>query len=240
MDNNINNTITASEFVCIAVGVVINLDILSLPRYTASISWQDAWISTAIGGIYPLYLCILCYIVSKKHPNEDILSLSNKYFGKIPGNILNLIFSLQFIILTAFSCSGYASVNRVYSVPFLSKYKIILVTLGVSSYFALKKIKTIGKISSYVFFLTILLILLPLFNLNKGNITNLMPFMGSGYKKIFLGSIKTIYSYAGMEVIFLLYPFISNKNKTKFSILLSPLLIILIYTFIVFITLYIC
>lgn len=239
MDNNLNNSITPFEFISIIVGIVINVELLSLPVNTAKISLQDAWISTAVGGVYPIYICILCCFISKRHPNENILCLSTKYLGKILGTIFNILFLFHFLILITFSVSSYANICRVYSVPFLSRYTIIFITIGISIYWGLKKIKSIGKISTIVFFLTIILILFPLININKGSIINICPIMGSGYKKILLGSLKTIYPYLGIDIILLLYPLVTDKKKIVKSLLVSPVLLITFYTFIVFITIYI-
>ena len=43
--------------------------------------------------------------------------------------------------------------------------------------------------------------------------TNIYPVFGSGFSSIAKGSMKSVFAYAGAEIILLIYPFLKEKNK---------------------------
>ena len=89
--NKKNKQITSYQLFFILVGCVIGMSVTSLPADVVSIAKQDGWVSTIIGGIYPLYIVLIGGIIIRKYPDSNIMSLSKAYFGKIIGNILNLL-----------------------------------------------------------------------------------------------------------------------------------------------------
>ena len=60
-----------------------------------------------------------------------------------------------------------------------------------------------------------MLVLTLLTALQRGNYLNLFPVFGSGYKNILKASLESAYAYGGLEGIFLIYPFMRNKDKIK-------------------------
>ncbi len=76
--------------------------------------------------------------------------------------------------------------------------------------------KVIAKVNVVIFYLTAILFILPGFAIIKGSYLNLLPVFNSSLSDVVSGSFQSIYSYAGIEVVFLLYPFASDKKKTIF------------------------
>lgn len=233
-----NQILTPNQFVFTVLGSMLGIGILSLPNSLVKISQQDSWISPAIGAVYPLYISLMCIYISKKYPNNDILFLSKKYFGNFLGSALNLLFLVESILYIIAITSGYINMTRVFSTEFLSPQKLSIFIVAVCLYTAYKGITLIGKISEIIFYITLPFILLPLFSIQKSTILNLLPILGSGFSNVLKASIETAFSYAGIEVLFLIYPYINDKSKTKIASLKGVLLTILIYVWIVFITIY--
>ncbi len=96
MMNNKEDVLTESQLILMIMGGIIGVSVLSLPLAPIEVAKQDAWIATFLGMIYPIYVVFMTIYIRKKHPKEDILDLSRKIYGKILGNILNLIFLLFF------------------------------------------------------------------------------------------------------------------------------------------------
>ncbi|MBU3114241.1 GerAB/ArcD/ProY family transporter [Clostridium lacusfryxellense] len=95
--NKKNRLLTSVELFFILVGCIIGMSVTSLPANVVSIAKQDGWISTIIGAIYPLYIVLIGGIIIKKYPDSNIMNLSKAFFGKIVGNVLNLLFMFQFL-----------------------------------------------------------------------------------------------------------------------------------------------
>lgn len=230
--------LTPPQLIFILYGATIGVGILSFPKILVKITQQDAWISTILGGVYPLYLVLICIYISQKYPNHDILFLSKKYFGNFFGSIFNLLFLMPFLLISLGVTSGYANIIRVYSTEFLSPLKLIIIIAAVCSYTAYKGISLLGRICEIVSYITFPLLILPLFAVGKSSILNILPIFGSGFNNIFKGSVEQLYVYIGPELLFLIYPYINDKNKIKSSSLIGLFLTVLIYAWVVFITVY--
>jgi len=78
-----------------------------------------------------------------------------------------------------------------------------------------KGIKTLGRLNEVSFYLSICLIIIPAGILAYGSFLNLTPVFGSGLKNIVKGSKNTVFAYSGMEIIFLIYPFLQQVFFTR-------------------------
>jgi len=230
--------ITVSQFAFIIFGSIVGVGILSLPNGVVKVAHQDGWISTLLGGVYPLYVVMIARYISKKFPNDSILILSKKYFGKFIGSIFNLVFASYFIYTASMIASLYTNLMRNYILGFLTPFKIIAVLFICIMYAASRDLKVIGRISEISFYLTIALLLSPIVALRVSSISNICPVFGAGFSSIAKGSMESIFSYSGAEIIFIIYPFLKEKNKMLSSSLISIAMVIVLYVWSVYITTY--
>ena len=233
-----NNLLEDSECIAMVVGFVTSIGVLSLPNGVVQEAKQDGWIAVVVGGVYPLFLALLSIYYVKKHPNEDILVLSKKYLGVILGTICNILFLAQFIIYLIGIASGMSNVYICHATDFLTPIKIFIPAILVATYLALKEIKVLARINVIALYAVVMFVLTLLTALQRGNYLNLLPVFGYGYKNILKASLESAYAYGGLEGIFLIYPFMRNKDKIKSVMLKSTFLIIVFYTWITFICIY--
>jgi len=236
--NKKQNYLTVSQFALIIFGCIVGVGVLSLPNDVVKAAHQDGWISTLIGGIYPLYVVIIASYISKKFPNDNILILSKRYFGKIIGSIFNLIFATYFIFTASMIACYYSNLMRSYIMGFLTPFKLLAILFMCIIYAASRGLKVIGRISEISFYVTIILLLSPIIALRFPNMTNIYPVFGSGFSSIVKGAIKSSFAYTGAEIILLIYPFLKEKSKILTSSLISVTIVIAIYVWCVFITTY--
>lgn len=209
-----DNLLTTSQFTFTLKSIMVGIATLSIPNTIIRVSKQDGWISVLLGALYPLYLVILANFMSKNFPKDNIIVLSKKCFGNFIGSILNFIFISFFLFSLTLEFSGYSNVFRVYGVSFLKNYQVLLTALIPISFVAYKGIKTLGRLNEVGFYLTIALIVFPIGILAYGSFYNLMPVFGSGLNNVVKASKQTVVVYSGMEIIFLIYPFIQDRKKT--------------------------
>ena len=240
MDKAKKNLLEENEATALLVGFIIGTAILSLPNAVVQDAKQDGWIAVIIGGLHPLYIALLAIYYAKKHPNQDILVLSNIYLGRIFGTICNILFMVEFGIFTIEGIISVSNIFRVYATPFLTPIKIFIPTILLAIYLSDKGIKVLGKINKICLYLTVILTLVLLVSLKNGSYLNLFPIFGTGVKNIFSGSIESALAYGGMESIFLFYPFLKEKGKGKVKkITLKALFITMgIYTWVTFVCIY--
>ncbi|MBU3099084.1 MULTISPECIES: GerAB/ArcD/ProY family transporter [Clostridium] len=230
--------LTVSQFALIIFGSIVGVGVLSLPNGVVKAAHQDGWISTLIGGIYPLYVVSIANYISGKFHNDNILILSKKYFGEIIGSSFNLIFATYFIFITSMNACYYSNLMRNYMMGFLTPFKLIAILVICIIYAVSRGLKVIGRISEISFYVTIILLLSPIIALRSPNMTNIYPVFGSGFSSIAKGAIKSSFAYGGAEIILLIYPFLKEKKKILKSSLISVTIAIVIYVWCVFITIY--
>lgn len=127
---------------------------------------------------------------------------------------------------------------RVYLVLFLEQYKLAIPILLISVYTASKGIKTLGRINEIIFYASIPLILLTVVALKQGNILNIKPILGTPISSILKASIEPVYSFVGIEIIFLIVPLMKDKTKIKNSFLKATGIIVFLYIWLSFVSIY--
>lgn len=238
MGNEKANTITITQFAVISLGSMIGIGILTLPNDVVKVAKQDGWIACILGIAYPLYMISIALYMSNKFPKDNILTLSKRCFGKILGGIFNFIFVMFFLFLLTEVAAGTCNVFLIYVVNFLNRKKIIAIIFLVPAFIAYKGISTLGRLGEVIFCCTLPIIFIPIAALKQGSFLNVMPVFGSGIINIIKSSKETAFAYSGVEVIFLIYPFLESRKKIKQYSIGAAVITSIIYTWITFVTIF--
>jgi spore germination protein len=233
-----NNLLTPNQFSMLVIFSAVAIGVLSIPNAVVIIAKQDGWISVFLGGIYPVYVILSALYIARNHPNENILVLNKKFFGKVLGSILNILQLFIFTFQAVSEVSGVCNFLTVYIIDFLSKFRVMFILSVVAAFCAYKGLKAIGIVSQLVFYMMMLASVIGILALVKGSYLNVMPIFGSGYMNILNGVKGTFYAYSGIEIVLLLYPYINDKNKLKASCLISVALVCIGYTWVTFATIF--
>lgn len=232
------NNITNSQLIILLITSMVGTGIFSLPNDVLKYAKQDGWISCIIGSIYPFLIIFTCCYICNLSPNENIYTLSKQCFGKFIGTILNIVFALYFLIIGAAIADGMTNILKVHALPFLTSSKILIVFLFAPAFVAYKGLNTISRVSEIIFYITLILFFIPFGAIKSGSLHNIFPILGSGITNIIIASKDTAMAYTGIEAIFLLYPFVKNKNKITKNSIIGVSITTLIYTSFTFITIY--
>ncbi|EKS4345607.1 GerAB/ArcD/ProY family transporter [Clostridium sporogenes] len=240
MENKSNNVLTTNQTIAIIVGSMIGIGILSLPADLTKIAENDGWIGVVIGSLYPFYivLCSILIFKDNSYHNTNIVKISKNYFGKILGSVFSFVFAFQFFIYIVITTASISNLLRVHLVLFLEQYKLAIPILLISVYAASKGIKALGIINEIIFYAAIPLILITFLAIKQGNILNIQPILGAPFSSILKASIETVYSFLGIEFIFLIVPLMEDKTKIKSSFLKSTSIVVVVYIWLSFISIY--
>lgn len=238
MNNDKNKLLTSSELMFTLIGCIIGAGILSLPNSVVADAKQDGWISTIIGGVYPLYLIFVGSIIIKTYPDKTVMDVCKLHLGNIFGNFLNFLLMAQFLLYVVGVIGTANSVLRVYSTWFMTPFKITIVLVGLIIYASSKGLKVISKINVIMFFIIVLLSISSIMALKYGSILNVEPIFGNPLDKIAKSSIESAFAYGNMEMLFVIYPFVRNKKNIIPIALGATGIIMFIYTWTVFNTIY--
>ncbi|WP_161633577.1 GerAB/ArcD/ProY family transporter [Fervidicella metallireducens] len=230
--------LTSSQYTAVVFGTMVGVSTISITKGIVRYAHQDLWISTAVGAIFPIYIFILTMVIFKKSPGENILTLNRKYFGKFAGGLLNLILLVYFLITLLIIGNTYIDMITTFSAGFLSPFKVALAVFAVSAYAASNGLRVVAKVSQIALYLTFLLILPSIMALKEAKIINIYPVFESGFSGIVNGGIEAFKQYLGIEIIFIIYPYLKQKDKMAKVTVNAILLTTLVHVWIGFISVY--
>ena len=236
--NKVEKNLNPIEVVSIVFSSIVGMGLLSLPNDAVKASHQDGWIATAIGILYPLYIILIWRYTTKKFPQDTIITLSKKYFGKYFGGALNFIFLTYFIFFTTILGSYFTNIVRSFVVGFLSPIKVIGILFLLVIYTLWKDLKVLARVCKISLFIMMILVLSPMPAIKLAQRTNIFPIFDSSIKSLLKGGMQSAFAYAGAEIILILNPFIKEKKKVFKSLLLTLVIILAIYIWVVFITIF--
>lgn len=218
MNSGKNNSISDNQALAMLAGTMIGMS-LTIAKTVVEDAKQGAWISTIIGGLYPLFLSLLAVYLCNKHPQQHILMLNEIYFGKYLGTLFNFIFFLRFPIYIIFALAGFENVISLYATPFLSPSKIYIAILALVMFTHSCGLKALARINEISLILIIVMTISLGAGVSKGNYLYLMPIMDRNLYGILKAVKDTLYYYSGIEIVFLIYPYMKNKqNLLKISL----------------------
>ena len=233
-----NNLLTENQFTKLLIATMFGVGIMRLPNSMVKTAKQDGWITVIISAIYPLYILCMAAFLSHNYPNDNILVLSKKYLGNVLGSIMNFMFLIVFVIYLAFEAVGINNFLSTYIIDFLSNFQFFIVFIPITAFTAYKGLKVLSKFSELVFYSYITIGVISLLVLYKGSYLNLCPVFTSGVLKILQGVKNSLFQYVGIEMVLLIYPRISNKNKVFSSGVKGILYTCFSYTWVTFATIY--
>ncbi|WP_281418900.1 GerAB/ArcD/ProY family transporter [Clostridium lacusfryxellense] len=108
----------------------------------------------------------------------------------------------------------------------------------VAFYASIKGLKVLARFTTITFFLLLIVILASTVTFKSASLLNVKPFLGAGIPKILEWSIQSSFAYANMEILLVIYPYVQEKKNILKAALTSTLVITLIYTWIVFTSIY--
>lgn len=233
----IKNKITQNQYILIVISAMIGVGILSMASSLCKIALQQGWIPIIIGASYPLFIVITASIIDNKTNHASFWNVNKRIYGKIISRIFIFVFFLYYLTIFASIIAGFTNVLRHSITSFLSPIYIILPILILIPLITMCGIYMVGRICEFYFYLTLPLIIIPLFFITKGSIVNIKPVFSS-FNEILKATPTSFYALSGCEISYLIISNISNKRNTKKAGIIAVSVTTCIYVYIVFITIY--
>lgn len=232
MMNSKREYITPIQFILCIHAIQTAGGILVLPSIIAKTAGTDGWISIILGWICTNLVGILIILTMKKNPNMKISSILIRYFGKCLGTFLLFSYCIYFILAGFVSLLRCIDIVIVWILPNTPPYQIALLLLVPFYILAKDSIFAVCRYNEIIFFLTLFLPVVLIFSLKTGFYPiHLLPIIKEGWLPIFRGLKETLYPYSGLEIAYILYPFLQKKEKAFSGILIANTLsmLLLIY-----------
>lgn len=225
-----DDKISSYQLGVIIFNTVLGIGILSLPASLTKAAENDGWILCIISGALCIFFAYLMCYVGKKYSQYGLVGTLRKLFGKIVGTILALPLLIYFIFFASIEVRLFAETAKLYLLPSTPLEFIIVPLILLMTVLARNGVETIARffetIMPFIFFLIFILIMVTVPN---SDYSNIRPFLGTPLPKLIKGVGVSVFSYAGFEILLVIFPFLRTPKKSFKSSAVGLLLIIVCY-----------
>ncbi|WP_129688196.1 GerAB/ArcD/ProY family transporter [Gottfriedia acidiceleris] len=228
----ISPKITYVQFVLLIFGVQVGIGVISLPRILEDKAGTSGWVSLLFGGLLSFLISVAIVKLREKDPSCSFNMYFTHCFGKVLGTFFSLFFTLYCL------GTGFAIILR--SILFIQSYIlpdaslfILLVLFLIPTYqFVTGGIQVLGKYIEIIFPIIIFMLIMLLFTLKQSNIHFILPLIKDGWLPIFKAIPTTTSSFLGIEIIFIIYPYLDQKEKALKGVLVANSLTTFVYVYV--------
>ncbi|WP_211746079.1 GerAB/ArcD/ProY family transporter [Paenibacillus sp. Marseille-Q4541] len=210
---NKNVQFHAYLLVYIICAAQIGIGIFSFQRDIFGAAAHDAWISVIIAGLITHLAIWFIIRMLGNYESTDLYGIHHDLFGKYVGTMMNCIYMLYYLFITATFMRNYVEVIQAWIFPDIPLWLVMALLSGLAIYAAYGGIRVIIGICMLGFFVILPTSVLCYSALEYAVWTQLLPVWETSTWDILRGTMKMGYSLAGFEIILLVYPFILNKNR---------------------------
>lgn len=234
--NSDMHIITSKQLMVLIISTQIGVGILFLPAILAKNTGHDGWISILLGGILSILALIIILILLKRYSDKSILDINQLLYGKYLGKFINMIFLSYIYFSAVVSLRLFGEIVQLtvmkLTPPIILTFFIFIPTTYVTWY----GLKVICRFSNIILFIILCVFLYWLLIYKNFRIFFLMPIGEAGMEQILKSIYPSFFAYLGFELVAIVYPYISDKEKTMKYAVTANIISTAFHTFIVIIT----
>jgi len=188
---------------------------MGAPRYIFKFAQQDSWVSILIAFAFIILTVAVMFIILNQYENADIFGIQVDVFGNFLGKFLGIIYVSYFGMGLITVIATYIEVVQMFLYPTFPTYVIATLILLLVIYAITGGIRVITGVA-FIFFLATQTLLIFLYDpMSRMEWGHFLPMFQASPKELMQGAKATFFTNSGFEMLFLLYPFIENKEKAK-------------------------
>ncbi|WP_077297144.1 GerAB/ArcD/ProY family transporter [Virgibacillus pantothenticus] len=203
------------------VTIQIGVGIMGVPRLIFEVAKRDAWISVIIAFVYLCLLLLVMLLILRQYPNADIFGIQVDLFGNIIGKLLGTIYIAYFVLNLFTILITYIEVVTIFIFPDLNNVIMAALLISLVVYSVLGGIRVVIGVCFLFFIMSHWLIFLLIQPILEIDWIHFQPMFQASITELLQGARETSYTFSGIELLFILYPFIQNKQKATFPLYLG-------------------
>lgn len=229
-----NDKITVPQTVALIITTIVGTEILSLPASVAQDAGPDGWILVLLGGFFTFLGSLAMGAVVKKFPRDTFIEISQKVLGKVPAYPLGVLVALYFTAASALITRIFAEVMNAFMLIRTPREFIIFTQMILTVYLIRHGVEPIARIAEVLFPIMIFPIFaMYLIAIPRADFTELLPFLNTPFKAMAVGTVHTITSFLGFEILLVVGPYLRSPGRVYWVLTVSIVSVTLIYVFIV-------
>ncbi|MGB9679048.1 MAG: GerAB/ArcD/ProY family transporter [Thermoanaerobacteraceae bacterium] len=235
IDNN--DKVTANQVSILVFNTIVGAGILSLPSDVSKEAGPNGILAVILAGFLSLFFARFILYISSLLPKETFVEYSSKLITKPISVFVSIVFSFYLLLFVSFDARIFGEVLKIYLLPTTPIEIIILTMLFTSAYLVRYGIEPIVRMSEILFPFIVLPLMIVFFPaINEIDMANFLPLLKVEPIKFLKGVLVTTYSFVGFEILYMVYPYVKNKEKLKKGINYSIAFVTFLYVYIVFFT----
>jgi spore germination protein KB len=183
---------------------------------------NDAWLSGIFGVSLSIPMILVYARLLTLYPEKGLFDILEIVFGTVLGKVFTIMYIWYSFHLGTLVIRNFGEFINTATMPETPLF-VPLLCLGLVCIFAVRSgIEVIGRISTYIFPLTLFIIfIVQLLGISHWELNNIKPFLGNGFLPVIKGGFST-FSFPYGESVVLLGAFFSLKsNKSPYKVFLT-------------------
>lgn len=231
-----NDLITVPQAVALMITTILEVGLLSLPREVALYADSDGWILVIIGGVLAFAGSLVLSTLIRRFPGETFIDYSQKVVGKVVSSVLGIVIIFYFALATSIVVRTFAEVINAFMLHNTPREFIIITQMLLTVYLIRHGIEPTARIAEILFpILIIPIFAMYMIAIPKADFTELLPFLKTPIKSMAVGSLNTMFSFFGIEILLMLGPYLKRPDKIYWTMFVSVGVATAIYFFVVII-----
>jgi spore germination protein (amino acid permease) len=174
---------------------------------------HDAWISVILSGVASAIVGFVMVKILAAYACSDLYGIQYDVFGKWLGNSMNIIFVLYSLGGFHVIIRNYIEVIQAWMFPELPNWLLSFTLVFLVFYGLNGGLRTIVGVSFFSVTLSLWLILMLAYPFQFTNWDYLFPLFESSVTEILKGAKQMTFTIIGFEIIYVIYPFLKEKDK---------------------------
>ncbi len=204
------------ELVCIALNLAVYKTITGYSRIFADISGPSATLTALFSGGITFLIIWGLLSLYHKHGNKNIFHIAEKALGKWAKYTLFIVIFLYLIASATVTLRETGEFIKAVSFPTAPLAFVFCIITAAAVLCCAQGFDAVGRAHSLIIpFALGITVIITLFSLTQGEISNLSPYLGYGIRNTFVRGLMTLGLYGDLIILFLLAPFSAEKLTFK-------------------------
>ena len=216
MQPNVSDRARVSHFLTFYLihSIQVGVGILGFQRYIAQYAGYDAWISIIVtAALFHLIIWIMYKMLNKS--KGDLVSIHRDLFGKWLGGLFSSLFIIYFIMQATSILQTFIIIIQVWLFPDMSTWHFALIYLSLVYYAVSFGFRGVGGVCFFGVVIPFYLIVTLIPPLYYGDFRHVLPMFTHSIQDIMAAVKQMTYSFLGIEVLLIFYPYLKNPEKSQ-------------------------